>query len=104
MHAEPNALPEEDEPAVTPGDDSNDDPTPPLPVEPSETPQRNPAVDQAANDSQSAQAKKEEPEPEPEPGNERDIPSDGRDLEGERMIRELDPPVEPSPAQPQQRK
>jgi hypothetical protein len=51
MHAEPNAipqdLPEEDEPAVTPGDDSNDDPTPPLPVEPTGTPQRNPAVDRS---------------------------------------------------------
>jgi len=95
MHAEPNALPEEDEAAVTPGDDSNDDPTPPLPAEPSGTPQRNPAVDQAANDTALVLPTEE---PEPAPGNERDIPSDGRDLEGERMIRELDQPVEPSPA------
>ncbi|MDP2448337.1 MAG: hypothetical protein Q8M93_03365 [Polaromonas sp.] len=96
MHAEPNAIPEEEvpeEPAVTPGDDSNDDPTPPLPVDPSGTPQRNPAVDQAANDTALAL-----PTEEPEIGNERDIPSDGRDPEGEGMIRELDKPVEPSPA------
>jgi hypothetical protein len=95
MHAEPNIPPEEDEPAVTPGDDSNDDPTPPLPVDPSGTPQRNPAVDQAANDTRLALPAEED---EPEVGNERDIPSDGRDLEGEGMIRDLDKPVEPSPA------
>lgn len=98
MHAEPNALPEEEapeEPAVTPGDDSNDDPTPPLPVDPSGTPQRNPAVDRAANDTRLALPEEED---EPEIGNERDIPSDGRDLEGEGMIRDLDKPVEPSPA------
>lgn len=96
MHAEPKALPDEegpDEPAVTPGDDSNDDPTPPLPVDPSGTPQRNPAVDISANDTPLAL-----PTEEPQIGNERDIPSDGRDLEGERMIRELDQRVEPSPA------
>lgn len=96
MHAEPKALPDEeapDEPAVTPGDDSNDDPTPPLPVDPSGTPQRNPAVDSAANDTALAL-----PSEEPQIGNERDIPSDGRDPEGERMIRELDQPVAPPPA------
>lgn len=76
MHAEPNALPEEEEPAVTPGDDSNDDPTPPLPVDPSGTPERNPAVDQAANDSRRAlPAEEQEPE-EPAIDNERDMPSD----------------------------
>ena len=99
MHAEPNAIPEEEvpeEPAVTPGDDSNDDPTPPLPVDPSGTPQRNPAVDRAANDTTLAL-----PTEEPEIGNERDIPSDGRDLEGEGMIRELDKPVEPSSGKPE---
>lgn len=101
MHAEPNALPEEEEPAVTPGDDSNDDPTPPLPVDPSGTPERNPAVDQAANDSRRAlPAEEHEPE-EPAIGNERDIPSGGRDLEGEGMIRDLDKPVEPSPGKPE---
>jgi hypothetical protein len=34
---------------------------------------------------------------EPEIGNERDIPSDGRDAEGEKMIREVKPTQEPSP-------
>lgn len=100
MHAEPNAVPEEEapeEPAVTPGDDSNDDPTPPLPVDPSGTPERNPAVDRAsANDTRLAL-----PTEEPEIGNERDIPSDGRDLEGEGMIRDLDQPVAPSPDKPE---
>lgn len=101
MHAEPHTLPdlpEEEEPAVTPGDDSNDDPTPPLPVDPSGTPQRNPAVDQAANDTRLALPAEED---EPEIGNERDIPSDGRDLEGEGMIRDLDKPVEPAPGKPE---
>lgn len=97
MHAEPNSLPAEDveeESAVTPGDDSNDDPTPPLPVDPSGTPERNPAVDHAANDTRLALPAQDE---EPELSSERDIPSDGRDLEGEGMIRDLEKPVERSP-------
>ena len=101
MHAEPNSLPAEEveeESAVTPGDDSNDDPTPPLPADPSGTPERNPAVDHAANATRLAlPAQEQEPEPEPELASERDIPSDGRDLEGEGMIRDLEKPVERSP-------
>lgn len=92
MHAEPVALPEQEEQAVTPGDDSNDDPTPPLPADPG-TPVRNPAVDTAAND-QAPETGKEEPEI----GNESEIPSDGRDPEGEGMIREVEKPLEPPTA------
>jgi hypothetical protein len=98
MHAEPVTIPEEEEQAVTPGDDSNDDPTPPLPVDPPGAPARNPAVDTAA--SGDAAVKKEEKE-EPEIGNERDIPSDGRDPEGEGMIREVEKPEEPASDPPE---
>lgn len=104
MHAEPLVIPEEiaeEEQAVTPGDDSNDDPTPPLPVDPPGTPSRNPAVDTAFAGSggsgeplKKEKAKedvKEETKEEPEIGNEQDIPSDGRDPEGEGMIREVRP-------------
>lgn len=92
MHAEPVALPEEEEQAVTPGDDSNDDPTPPLPADPTGSPSRNPAVDSAPTSQPGEPVKKEEPEI----GNERDIPSDGRDMEGEGMIREVGRPNPPS--------
>lgn len=92
MHAEPVAIPDEEEQAVTPGDDSNDDPTPPLPVDPTGTPSRNPAVDSATTGQPGEPVKKEEPEI----GNERDIPSDGRDMEGEGMIREVGQPAPPS--------
>jgi hypothetical protein len=95
MHTEPVTIPEEEEQAVTPGDDSNDDPTPPLPVDPPGAPARNPAVDSAAREGGGA-VKKEEPEI----GNERDIPSDGRDPEGEGMIREVEKPEEPASAPP----
>lgn len=102
MHAEPLVIPEEipeEEQAVTPGDDSNDDPTPPLPVDPPGTPSRNPAVDTgstgfagsaASGEPLKREESKEETKEEPEIGNERDIPSDGRDPEGEGMIREVE--------------
>lgn len=102
MHTEPLVIPDEEEQAVTPGDDSNDDPTPPLPVDPTGAPSRNPAVDSASSSStSSAPLKKEEaeeePREEPEIGNERDIPSDGRDPEGEGMIREVEKTTGPTP-------
>jgi hypothetical protein len=82
MHAEPKPAPEED--TVPPGDDSNTDPTPPLPAEPGRNGgERNPA----ASDSRKPPAPQDE-EPELNIG-ERDIPSDGRDPEGEGMIRDL---------------
>jgi len=93
MHAEPVVIPDEEEQAVTPGDDSNDDPTPPLPVDPTGTPSRNPAVDSASSASAEPLKKeemKDETKEEPEIGNERDIPSDGRDPEGEGMIRKVE--------------
>jgi hypothetical protein len=102
MHAEPQVIPEEEQ-AVTPGDDSNDDPTPPLPVDPPGTPARNPAVDIASTGSGEPlkrEESKEETKEEPEIGNERDIPSDGRDPEGEGMIREVEKTTAPA-AQPE---
>ncbi|MFN3570984.1 MAG: hypothetical protein ACK4VX_11960 [Polaromonas sp.] len=88
MHAEPQAPPEED--TVPPGDDSNTDPTPPLPAEPGRNGgERNPSAAMARK----AHSPMDE-EPELNTG-ERDIPSDGRDCEGEGMIRDLDKPVEP---------
>jgi hypothetical protein len=88
MHAEPQPAPEED--TVPPGDDSNTDPTPPLPADPGRNGgERNPAA------SLGAKAKPPvDEEPELTIG-ERDIPSDGRDLEGEGMIRDLGKPTEP---------
>lgn len=102
MHAEPLVIPDEEEQAVTPGDDSNDDPTPPLPVDPTGAPSRNPAVDSASSSSNSSAPLKkeeagEETKEEPEIGNERDIPSDGRDPEGEGMIREVEKTTGPTP-------
>ncbi|MEO8021486.1 hypothetical protein [Polaromonas sp.] len=104
MHAEPLTIPEEEEQAVTPGDDSNDDPTPPLPVDPPGAPARNPAVDTVAQED--GAVKKEEKKEEPEIAYERDIPSDGRDPEGEGMIREVEKPEEPAsdPSDPPERK
>jgi hypothetical protein len=87
MHAEPKPVPDED--TVPPGDDSNTDPTPPLPADPG----RNGAE---RNPSASLGHKVHPPlneEPELNTG-ERDIPSDGRDAEGEAMIRDLDKPTE----------
>ncbi|RZJ25637.1 MAG: hypothetical protein EOO54_05660 [Haliea sp.] len=86
MHAEPQPSPEED--TVPPGDDSNTDPTPPLPADPGRGGgERNP----------SASAGHQHPPMDEEPelnNSERDIPSDGRDREGEGMIRDLDKPTE----------
>lgn len=81
MHAEPQPAPEEN--TVPPGDDSNTDPTPPLPADPGRNGgERNP----------SATAGPKQPSVDEEPRlsiGERDIPSDGRDPEGEAMIRDL---------------
>lgn len=87
MHAEPKPAPEED--TVPPGDDSNTDPTPPLPADPG----RNGGERHAS----AAAGQKHPPQLDEEPqiNNERDIPSDGRDPEGEAMIRDLDKPTEP---------
>lgn len=103
MHAEPVTIPEEEEQAVTPGDDSNDDPTPPLPVDPPGAPDRNPAVDAVVLEDVAVkkEEKDEEKREEPEIGNERDIPSDGRDPEGEGMIREVEKPQEPASDRPE---
>jgi len=91
MHAVPR-LPEDD--TVPPGDDSNNDPTPPLPAEPARNaPERNPAASSGAT----RPPVKNHDKAEPDSDNERDIPSDGRDPEGEGMIREADKPVDPSP-------
>uniref|UniRef100_UPI0040374882 hypothetical protein n=1 Tax=Polaromonas sp. TaxID=1869339 RepID=UPI0040374882 len=88
MHAEPTPAPEED--TVPPGDDSNTDPTPPLPADPGRNgSERNPSA---------SAGQKPRPPLDEEPGltiGERDIPSDGRDREGEAMIRDLDKPTEP---------
>ncbi|MBA3595078.1 MAG: hypothetical protein H0W47_14985 [Polaromonas sp.] len=84
MHAEPKPAPEED--TVPPGDDSNTDPTPPLPADSGRNGgERNPSA--AAGQS------RVDEEPRLTIG-ERDIPSDGRDLEGEAMIRDLGKPLE----------
>ena len=78
-HVQAHAVPEEGEEDVAPGDDSDTDPTPPLPAE---------------------QGDGREPEPtkqpvgsreEPEIANEQDIPSDGVDSLGECMIKHLKP-------------
>lgn len=80
--------------SVPPGDDSNDDPTPPLPAEPDRNPQgRNPE----GSSGSTRQPLKNHDQTEPDSHHDRDLPSDGRDREGEGMIRELDKPVEPSP-------
>jgi hypothetical protein len=96
MHAEPKTLPQ-DEPGTVPGDDSNTDPTPPLPADPGRNaPERNPSA------SASATSRPHPPldeEPELNIG-ERDIPSDGRDREGEGMVRDLDNPTEPASEKP----
>lgn len=88
MHAEPQPEPEDD--TVPPGDDSNTDPTPPLPADPGRNGgERNPSA---------SVGEKPHPPMDEEPAlniGERDIPSDGRDHEGERMIRDLDKPTEP---------
>jgi hypothetical protein len=93
MHAEPKPAPEED--TVPPGDDSNTDPTPPLPADPGRNGgERNPS----ASTGQKPPPPMDE-EPELNTG-ERDIPSDGRDREGEGMIRDLDKPTERGTGKP----
>ncbi|MDP3604757.1 MAG: hypothetical protein Q8R59_03310 [Polaromonas sp.] len=93
MHAEPQPAPEED--TVPPGDDSNTDPTPPLPADPGRNGgERNPSASLARK----AHSSMDE-EPELNLG-ERDIPTDGRDCEGEGMIRDLDKPAEPGSENP----
>ncbi|MDP2818410.1 MAG: hypothetical protein Q8O29_09060 [Polaromonas sp.] len=96
MHAEPKPAPDSpEEDSVPPGDDSNTDPTPPLPAD---HPGRNGGE---RNPSASAPQKHLRPlDEEPEINKERDIPSDGRDPEGEAMIRDLDKPTEPSGDKP----
>ena len=92
MHAEPQPAPEED--TVPPGDDSNTDPTPPLPADPGRNGgERNPSA------SLGQKTRPLDEEPELDTG-ERDIPSDGRDREGEGMIRDLDKPTEPGSEKP----
>jgi len=92
MHADPKA-PQDD--SVPPGDDSNTDPTPPLPADPGRNGgERNPS----ASTGQKAHPPVDE-EPELNTG-ERDIPSDGRDREGEGMIQDLDKPTEPGSEKP----
>ncbi len=89
MHAEPKPTPEDD--TVPPGDDSNTDPTPPLPADPGRNGgERNPS----ASMTRKPPAPLDE-EPELNIG-ERDIPSDGRDPEGEGMVRDLGKPTEPA--------
>ena len=77
--AQAHALPDEGEEAVAPGDNSDTDPTQPLPAE---------------------QVERRDPEParqpvgsreEPEIANEQDMSSDGADLLGEDMIKHLKP-------------
>ncbi|MDP1567141.1 MAG: hypothetical protein Q8L91_12915 [Polaromonas sp.] len=93
MHAEPQPAPEED--TVPPGDDSNTDPTPPLPADPGRNGgERNPSTSLAPRAHPSM-----DEEPELNLG-ERDIPTDGRDCEGEGMIRDLDKPAEPGSENP----
>ncbi|GAB3478795.1 hypothetical protein [Polaromonas eurypsychrophila] len=91
MHAEPKPAPDED--TVPPGDDSNTDPTPPLPADPG----RN---GDARNPSASAGKKHPPMDEEPEINNrERGIPSDGGDPEGG-DIRDIDKPTEASGDKP----
>ncbi len=97
MHAEPQTAPQED--TVPPGDDSNTDPTPPLPADAGRNGgERNPSAFAARPATRQTPSFDEEPELNT---GERDIPSDGRDREGEGMIRELDKPVEPASNKPQ---
>lgn len=91
MHAEPQPSPEDG--TVPPGDDSNTDPTPPLPADPGRNGgERNPSA--------SVGQKHSPLDEEPEINNERDIPSDGRDPEGEGMIRDLGKPTEATSDKP----
>ena len=86
MHADPSLQPE-DAPSVPPGDDSNDDPTPPLPADDGE--ERRPVAQNAAEASSQPAVKEE-----PEINNESDLPSDGRDPVGEAMIEQVNKPLQ----------
>ena len=86
MHADP-ALQPEQEPSVPPGDDSNNDPTPPLPADDGE--ERRPVSQAVADPSRPSPAKEE-----PEIANESDLPSDGRDPIGEAMIAQVGKPLD----------
>lgn len=86
-----HAVPEEGEDAVVPGDDSNEDPTPPLPADPGQRRERDAPLAPDGTAAQAA-ARREEPEI----ANEADIPSDGADPLGERMISQLTPVVQHS--------
>ena len=77
--AQDHAVPEEGEQPVVPGDDSNSDPTPPLPAGEEENREPGPPSRLAGG------------REEPEMASERDIPSDGADTLGECMIRTLTP-------------
>jgi hypothetical protein len=78
-HMQAHAVPEEGEEAVAPGDDSDTDPTPPLPAE--------------QGDGREPESTKLPVGPGEEPGiaNEQDIPSDGVDPLLEGMIKHLKP-------------
>ncbi len=90
MHAQPHPIPEEQ--SVPPGDDSDDEPTHPLPADPAPgAPERNPAVGTATRDVPHAPRKEEF-----EIGRERDMRSDGRDPEGEPKVDDLEKPSVPS--------
>ena len=82
--AQEHAVPEEGEQPVVPGDDSNNDPTPPLPAGEEECREPGPS-NQLAGERE-----------EPEMASERDIPSDGADTLGECMIRKLTPAAQTS--------
>lgn len=77
--AQDHAVPEEGEQPVVPGDDSNSDPTSPLPAGEEESREPGPPSRLAGG------------REEPEMASERDIPSDGADSLGECMIKTLTP-------------
>ena len=78
-HTHAHAVPEEGEDAVAPGDDSDTDPTPPLPAEQGDGREPEPTKRPVG------------PREEPEIVNEQDIPLDGVDLLCECMIKHLKP-------------
>jgi hypothetical protein len=83
-HMQDHAVPEEGEEVVAPGDDSDTDPTPPLPAEPGDG--REPDLTRRPVGSRE----------EPEIADEQDIQSDGFDPLGEGMIKHLKPLVQTS--------
>ncbi|MDO9357712.1 MAG: hypothetical protein Q7T70_01805 [Polaromonas sp.] len=105
MHAQPkpNHVPAEED-TVPPGDDSNTDPTPPLPADSGGNTRERGSSASHLRLVPRAAAAPPPPDPEtkqePDIDNERSIPSDGRDPEGEKMIEELDKPTEQNPDNP----